>query len=97
MRMRMTGLAVAVAVLGTPITAGSLCAQDSAELRGQMALTRKVIETRRQAIVTEAMNLTEAEGRGFWSLYRDYRAAMDKVQDRSGDLLRLRQGLRPHD
>ncbi len=87
MRRKMTGLAVAAAALGTVMTAGTMIAQDSAHLRGQMALNRKVIETERQAIVTEAMHLTEAEARGFWSLYREYRAAMDTVHDRSEDLL----------
>jgi hypothetical protein len=48
----------------------------------QFALTRASIQTHRQAIVGEAMDLDERQAQTFWPLYRDYRVAMGKVNDR---------------
>ena len=61
------------------------------DVEGQMldeiALTRAAIQTRRQAIVTAAMDLTAPESQAFWPLYRDYRNDMAKVDDRLVDLV----------
>lgn len=54
---------------------------------GELALTRQVIQTERQALVTAAMELTEDEGKVFWPLYREYREAMAKVGDRIQNLI----------
>ena len=54
---------------------------------GEIALTRQVIQTERQALVTAAMELTEQEGAAFWPLYREYREAMAKVGDRGQALI----------
>ena len=54
---------------------------------GELALSRQVIQTERQALVTSAMELTEEEGKVFWPLYREYREAMAKVGDRSQALI----------
>jgi len=53
-------------------------AQDAA---GDIELTRQVIQTQRQAIMTAGMDLTDAEGEAFWTLYREYRGEMAKVED----------------
>jgi hypothetical protein len=42
---------------------------------------RSVIKADRQAVVAETLQLTEAESQGFWPLYHQYRAEMDKVGD----------------
>jgi hypothetical protein len=54
---------------------------------GEIALTRQVIQTERQTLVTSAMELTEQEGAAFWPLYREYREAMAKVGDRTQALI----------
>jgi len=54
---------------------------------GELALSRQVIQTERQALVTSAMELTEEEGKVFWPLYREYREAIAKVGDRSQALI----------
>jgi hypothetical protein len=54
---------------------------------GEIALTRQVVQTERQALVTAAMELTEQEGAAFWPLYREYRGAMAKVGDRGQALI----------
>lgn len=51
------------------------------------ALTRASVQTRRQAIVGEAMDLDPQQTQAFWPLYREYRLAMGKVNDRFVNLL----------
>jgi hypothetical protein len=59
----------------------------SAEILNEIALTRSAIQTRRQAIVTSAMDLTAPEAQAFWPLYRDYRTDMARVDDRLVNLI----------
>ena len=59
----------------------------SGEILDEIALTRAAIQTRRQAIVTSAMDLTASESQAFWPLYRDYRTDMAKVDDRLVNLI----------
>lgn len=44
-------------------------------------LVRSIYQTDRQAFVTEALQLTESEGKTFWPLYQAYRADVDKIGD----------------
>jgi hypothetical protein len=44
-------------------------------------VARSVVGTDRKAVVVAAMELTDSESKDFWPLYREYRAAMDKVID----------------
>jgi hypothetical protein len=48
----------------------------------EIRLTRVAIQAGRQAIVTEAMDLTPAEMETFWPLYREYRVEAAKIGDR---------------
>ena len=57
------------------------------EINGEIELTRAIIQTQRQAIVTAAMQLTGEESQVFWPLYHEYREAMRKVDDRSMSLI----------
>ena len=50
-------------------------------------LTRAVIQVERQAIVTQAMDLTPEEMETFWPLYREYRLEAVKIGDRVVALL----------
>ena len=59
----------------------------SGDMLDEIALTRAAIQTRRQAIVTAAMDLTAPESQAFWPIYRDYRTDMAKVDDRLVDLI----------
>ncbi|HEX6851379.1 MAG TPA: hypothetical protein VF139_08205 [Candidatus Polarisedimenticolaceae bacterium] len=59
-----------------------------AQTESEIALTRKMIETERQAIVAENLGLTEAQGNAFWPLYRDYMNERSQLADRSTSLLR---------
>ena len=60
---------------GTPGQAGAQTDQDMIEV------ARGALKSDRQAVVAQAMELTEAESKGFWPLYREYRYDMDKVND----------------
>jgi len=72
-----------------PSTAAATNPSDvvSADILDEIALTRAAIQTRRQAIVTAAMDLTAPESQAFWPIYRDYRSDMAKVDDRLVDLI----------
>lgn len=59
----------------------------SSDILNEIALTRWGIQARRQAIVTSAMDLTEAESQTFWPVYRDYRTDMARVDDRLVNLI----------
>ncbi len=56
--------------------------QAQAEIPEEIQLTRAVIDTERQTLVTKAMDLTPEEMQRFWPLYREYRVEMGKVGDR---------------
>lgn len=57
----------------------NLAAQTTADA---IELTRVLIQAERQAIVAQTMQLTEAEGDGFWPIYRQYRGELAGVGDR---------------
>jgi hypothetical protein len=47
----------------------------------ELEVIRSAHKTDRKPAVAEAMQLTEEESVAFWPLYREYRAAMDKIGD----------------
>jgi len=53
-----------------------------------IAVVRSVLKADRQSVVTQTLQLTEAEAQGFWPLYQQYRTEMDEVGD---GLLKLTQ------
>src|SRR5262249_61813866 len=59
----------------------------SGDILDESALTRAAIQTRRQAIVTAAMDLRAPQSEAVWPLYRDYRTDMAKVDDRLVNLI----------
>jgi len=48
----------------------------------EIAFTRAQIQADRQAIVAASLGLSEAQGKVFWPIYREYRQALDKPTDR---------------
>jgi hypothetical protein len=97
----MTGATIATGLLVLVIASGSGHAQAPAtppaketptpdgneDMTGEIELTRAAIQVRRQALVTAAMDLDSKEAERFWPLYREYRLAMAKVNDRYVKLL----------
>ena len=56
-------------------------------LHDEIALTRQQIQTDRQAIVAANMELSDADAKTFWPLYRAYRQELEPVGDRLVKLL----------
>lgn len=46
-----------------------------------IAVGRAEIKAGRMAVVAEALQLTDEQGKSFWPLYREYWAAMDEIND----------------
>jgi len=86
----MISLALVRATLGAPLAFAQAPApsqeakpeEAKPDITSDIELTRAVIQIKRQAFVTRAMDLKEAEAQAFWPLYRDYRTEMFKVNDR---------------
>ncbi len=57
-------------------------------LNDETELARKVIQAERRLAIFRVMNLSENEKAGFWSLYDEYIAGMDKTSDRMVSLIR---------
>jgi hypothetical protein len=68
-------LSLSAMLIATTDPASAQTAQDL------MEVARSVINADRKAIVVKEMRLTEDESKDFWPLYRDYRSAMDKIND----------------
>jgi len=72
----------------TACAVGTLAlAQEEAAVRQQLATDRATIQADRQAIVAEALPLTEEQAKAFWPLFREYRTEMEKLGDRAVDLM----------
>ncbi len=78
--MRLAGI---FALLGLLISSSALAQQ----AREQVELSRSVIQTERQFIVTSNMGLTEQEAEAFWPVFKDFQEALRKVSDRRADLI----------
>ncbi len=68
-------------MFATTLAVGTLSSAAHADEPDEIALTRKVIETQRQAIVAENLNLDEAQAEVFWPLYDEYQGQMRTVSD----------------
>jgi hypothetical protein len=72
---------IAATVLGLALVAG-FAAPVHAQAATEVELTRAHIQKARQAIIADAMVLTEDESLVFWPAYRDYRVDMARLGDR---------------
>jgi hypothetical protein len=79
---------VKVGLVALVLAAVVVAPQVYAQFETEIALTRQVIQTKRQAIVADTLKLPDDEARVFWPLYREYREAMAKVEDRTYKLMR---------
>jgi len=67
-----------VSLSGMPVPLQHALAQSDQDL---IEVARSVVSADRKTVVVAAMELSEAESSGFWPLYREYRSAMDKIND----------------
>jgi len=86
--MSMIRLLAALLIAAIPL---QLVAQDNdidmGALNSAIAAQRQVTETQRQLIVAENLTLSASESVNFWTLYREYRADVAKLDDRSVALI----------
>jgi hypothetical protein len=61
--------------------AGDLPAAADAELKATVDVARSYTEAQRRALVAKNLDLGKDEAAAFWPVYRDYRAAIAKIQD----------------
>lgn len=81
------------------LTAGGVFAADpvsTAPVFKEGELTAPAVQVQRKSIVANAMELSEEEGRRFWPVYEEYRAAMDGVAGRMTALLNAYAEQRQH-
>jgi hypothetical protein len=74
----------ALAVLACGVTAATtpcLAQATQANLKDDIELTRAKVQTRRQEIVKEMMELTPQQSEAFWPVYRDYQRDAAKLGD----------------
>jgi hypothetical protein len=70
-------------LFSTPLQAQSLTAESKADI----ALSRALINDKRNTALALSMSLTAEETQAFWPLYRQYRNAMDNVGSRRLDVI----------
>jgi UTP:GlnB (protein PII) uridylyltransferase len=59
-----------------------------AQTAGEIEAARAYLQAERQDVVSQTLDLTEAEATAFWPLYREYRAELMKVGDTTVALLK---------
>ncbi len=70
-------------IWGAALSASLVCWRAGAAINSNDALelVRSIYKTDRQAVVAEALQLTETESAAFWPLYKTYRAEMEAIGD----------------
>ena len=74
----------ALAVLACGVTAATtpcLAQATQANLKDDIELTRSEVQSRRQEIVKELMELTPEQSEAFWPIYREYQVDAAKLGD----------------
>ena len=74
-------LALAAFVLVLPVFSYAQTASD-------MEILRQKIKADKKLVVAEAMQLTEAEAKGFWPVYDAFQADLDKINGQIGQVIK---------
>ncbi len=74
---------VAALLAGLALTQGASAQVNEkfADMTDEIELLRSVAQTERQAIVAQAMILTDQESAAFWPLYGEYRTEVGRISD----------------
>ncbi|MCO4294536.1 hypothetical protein NF867_16860 [Solitalea sp. MAHUQ-68] len=81
--MKKLTLSLFVSLFAVFITQKSF-AQDA---KSQLEVTRSALQTMKQDVVSQAMNLTEEQSTVFWPLYREFQTAKASLNDQSIKLI----------
>jgi len=60
----------------------------SAQTTSDMEILRQKIKADKKLVVASAMQLTEAEAKGFWPVYDAYQADLDKINGQLGQVIK---------
>jgi hypothetical protein len=80
-RFRFVSIPVLLACLAWNQGATAQVNEKFADMADEIELVRSVVQVERQAIVADAMYLTDQEATAFWPVYKDYRAAITRIND----------------
>lgn len=72
---------LAVVVLALPVIAAAQTSSD-------MEILRQKIKADKKLVVASAMELTEAEAKGFWPVYEAYQAELEKINAQLGQVIK---------
>jgi hypothetical protein len=77
------GFVAALGVMPAPLAAQAPTQSDPRDvnLTAYVELLRSDVQAQKVAILTELMDLTEAQDTAFWPIYREYNAELAKVND----------------
>ncbi len=78
MKNRWIGLMMFILLVSSPLFA---------QVSEDFQKVREGMQKQKDEVIGAEMKLTEAEGKAFWPLYREYQDALGKLQDRSFNLL----------
>lgn len=81
MRIRFASIPVLLACLAWNPGAVAQVNEKFADMAEEIAMVRSMVQVERQAIVADAMYLTDQEALAFWPVYNEYRTAVTKVND----------------
>jgi len=73
--------AVALAGLAAPLHEATAQAAEPQQMNKYMELLRQDLRTQKTALVTEAMDMTDAQAEAFWPIYDEYTREMREVWD----------------
>jgi hypothetical protein len=60
----------------------------SAQTASDMEILRQKIKADKKLVVAQAMQLTDAEAKGFWPIYEAYQADLDKMNAQLGQVIK---------
>ena len=88
MEIRRCSILFGFFVFATTLSTAGYSEERSGAADDQIELTRALIQTQRKAVVANNMQFSQRESKAFWPVYNDYRASMNKVNDRQVQLLK---------
>jgi hypothetical protein len=69
------------------LSSAALYEQEKSNQRGQIELSRQIVQMRRQEIMRQMMVLTKEESDPFWQLYQEWRSKQQGMGDRRVTLI----------
>ena len=79
-------LAILAVALALPAT--TAFAQDNSTLDSDIAVLRSDLRAQKTQIVSDQLKLSDAEGKTFWPIYRDYETEMSKLNDEKVSIIK---------